>query len=66
MQNSYTRSVYSVLNFSGDLGGINELLTLVGSIIVGFFSSHIFIYSILSSLYQVEADLVGKPIFIHY
>lgn len=58
--NTYERSVFSVLDFTGNLGGLFEVLEITGSIIVGLFSSKLFFYSFLSRLYQVDKTSKGK------
>mmetsp|Transcript_6199 Transcript_6199/g.5324 ORF Transcript_6199/g.5324 Transcript_6199/m.5324 type:complete len:222 (+) Transcript_6199:475-1140(+) len=57
---SYDRSVITLLDVFGNVGGIMSIISLVGAIIVGFFSDKIFIYSILSKLYQVDDDTNHK------
>jgi len=51
---SYDRSVITLLDVFGNVGGIMGIISVIGSMIVGFVSSKTFIYSILSQLYQVE------------
>ena len=48
------RSVFTFLDLLGNLGGIFEVLSVLGSIFVTTFSKKLFQYSILSSLYQVD------------
>ena len=50
----YERSVFSLLDLTGNLGGVNEVLEITGGILVGFFADKLFFYSIISSLFQVE------------
>lgn len=38
----------------GNIGGLMGIFTVAGSIIVGMFSGKVFLYSILSKMYQVE------------
>jgi len=51
---SYDRSVITLLDVFGNVGGIMGIISVFGALIVGFVSSKTFIYSILSKLYQVE------------
>jgi hypothetical protein len=51
---AYERSVFSFFDLTGNLGGLFEILELSGSLFVGFFAGKIFLYSILSRLYQVD------------
>ena len=48
------RSVFTFLDLLGNLGGIFEVLSVLGSIFVTIFSEKLFHYSILSNLYQVD------------
>jgi len=51
---SYSRSVFSFLNLTGNIGGLFEVLQIGGSLVVGMFAGQMFLFSIVSSLYQVE------------
>ena len=51
---SYERSVFSFLDLTGNLGGLFEIMEIIGGIIVGIFADKLFSYSIISSLYQVD------------
>mmetsp|Transcript_43535 Transcript_43535/g.51243 ORF Transcript_43535/g.51243 Transcript_43535/m.51243 type:complete len:220 (-) Transcript_43535:172-831(-) len=51
---TYSRSVFSVLEMAGNIGGLNEVLEVIGGLLVGFFAERLFMYSILSYLYQVD------------
>ena len=50
----YERSVFSILDLTGKLGGVNEVFEITGSLIVAFFADRLFFYSIISSLFQVD------------
>jgi hypothetical protein len=50
---SYSRSVFSLLDLTGNLGGLFEILQITGSLIVVYFSRDLLLYSLLSKLYQV-------------
>mmetsp|Transcript_7776 Transcript_7776/g.6873 ORF Transcript_7776/g.6873 Transcript_7776/m.6873 type:complete len:203 (+) Transcript_7776:1003-1611(+) len=54
ISNSYDRSVITLLDVFGNVGGIMGLISVLGGLIVTFSSSKLFMFSILSSLYQVE------------
>ena len=51
---SYERGVFTILEVIGNIGGLMGIFTVAGSIIVGMFSGKVFLYSILSKMYQVE------------
>jgi hypothetical protein len=53
-QNFYERKVYNVFDFTGQIGGLYEILAIFGSIFVAFFSEKILMLSLISDLYQVE------------
>ena len=57
---TYERSVFSVLDFFGNIGGLNEVLEIIGKLIVAVFAGRLFIYSIVSNLYQVDTTPTGK------
>lgn len=57
---TYERSVYAVLDFFGDIGGLNEILKVTGGMIVGLFSQRLLMYSLLKRLYQVDMTDKGK------
>ena len=42
VQQIYTRSVYNFLQFSGDLGGVFQILVIVGGALVGIFAQKLF------------------------
>ena len=58
--NVYQRTVFSFLDLTGQLGGINEVLVVFGSILTGFFTEKMFNYSVLSKLYQVDNSKDNK------
>ena len=62
---SYQRQVFGLLDLFGNIGGVNEVLEIAGSLIVGLFSGKIFIFSILSALYQVDAARIGKQDYLN-
>ncbi|CAI2382333.1 unnamed protein product [Moneuplotes crassus] len=52
---SYERSVFSFMEVTGNIGGLFEILSIAGGFIVGAFSGRMFLFSILSKLYQVDS-----------
>ena len=50
----YSRSVFTFLDLTGNLGGLFEILEIAGSLIVAVFAHKIFLYSLLSRLYQID------------
>ena len=50
----YTRRIYSIMDFLGDIGGMYSSLFFFGYISVSFFSHRLFISAILKQLYQVK------------
>lgn len=53
-KDSFERSVFSILDVLGNIGGLNEVIEVGGGIIVAIFSGKLFLYSLISSLYQVD------------
>lgn len=60
---SYERTVFSFLEVTGNIGGLFEVLNIGGGFLVGVFSSRIFMFSVLSKLYQVETPRSGEGNF---
>lgn len=56
---SYERVTFSFLDATGNIGGLFEVLSVAGFIIVEFFSKNQFFYSLLSRLYQVDAPKIS-------
>ena len=52
--NAYERKVFSLLDVFGNIGGVFEILKIIGGILVGSFAERFFNYSIISNLYQVD------------
>ena len=42
VQQQYTRNVYTFLQFSGDLGGVFQILEVFGGVLVGIFAQKLF------------------------
>ena len=55
VSDTYERSVFSLLDALGNIGGVNEVLQVSCGIFISIFSGRFFLYSIISSLYQVDS-----------
>ena len=53
-EDTYERTVFSVFDYTGLIGGVFEIFEVVGGIFVGYFTKNWFMFCILSSLYQVQ------------
>ena len=53
-EDTYERTVFSVFDFTGLIGGVFEIFEIIGGIFVGYFSSKLFLFSMLTNLYQVQ------------
>ena len=53
-EDTYERTVFSVFDFTGLIGGVFEIFEVAGNIIVGYFATKLFMFSMLSNLYQVQ------------
>jgi hypothetical protein len=57
----YERKVYNFFDLTGQIGGLYEILAIIGEIFVAFFAEKILMLSLISNLYQVEdANEVSK------
>ena len=52
----YQRTVYSFLDMFGFIGGIFELLSMAGYIVVNFFIKKSYYSSIISKIYHIESE----------
>ena len=52
----YARQVYSILQLLGDIGGLQEMLYLIGLLSVSFFARKQFISSVIKEIYQTKHD----------
>ena len=52
----YQRTVYSFLDMFGFIGGIFELLSMTGYIVVNFFIKRSYYSSIISKIYHIESE----------
>ena len=52
----YTRTVFTILDLLGSLGGMFEILSIFGGVVVSTLTSKLFNYSILTTLYQVDTS----------
>ena len=53
-EDTYERTALSIFDFTGLLGGVYEILEISGGILVGFFADRLFMFWIISNLYQVQ------------
>ena len=54
VEDFHNRKVYSLLDFTGQLGGVFEVLNILGSFIVGKLAKRSFLYSLFNKLYSVQ------------
>ncbi|CAI2377012.1 unnamed protein product [Moneuplotes crassus] len=52
---SFERTVFSFMEAFGNIGGLFEIIEIAGGFFVGVFSGRMFLFTILSHLYQIEA-----------
>ena len=52
----YERRVYSIFDVTGKLGGVYEILFIIGAFLTSNFSSKIYLYSVFSRLYYTEQE----------
>lgn len=52
----YSRTVYSILDLTGQLGGVFEIFDIFGGIFIGLFADKLFVFSIISRLYQTKVN----------
>ena len=52
----YQRTVFTILDVLGSLGGMFEILSIIGGVFVSTLTSKLFNYSVLTSLYQVDTS----------
>jgi hypothetical protein len=52
----YGRTVYTVLQFLGDVGGLQSSLLMVGAVLVSFFTHRLFLASIMKQMYYTKFD----------
>lgn len=53
---SYNRQVYSILGMLGDIGGLQQMLYLIGFVSVSFFTKRLFVASVLKEMYHLKHD----------
>jgi hypothetical protein len=54
LYNIYSRQIYSVTAFLGDIGGMFQSIYFLGFLMVSFFTHRLFISAILKQLYQIK------------
>ena len=57
---SYERGVFTLLEVIGNIGGLMGIFTVGGGLLIRMFSGKVFLYSILSKIYQVEEPNYDK------
>ena len=55
----YGRTVYTVLQFLGDVGGLQSSLLMVGAVLVSFFTHRLFLASIMKEMYYTKFERGG-------
>ncbi|TNV83870.1 hypothetical protein FGO68_gene6300 [Halteria grandinella] len=53
---SYNRQVYSILEYLGDIGGLQQMLYLIGLMLISYFTRRLFVSNLLTEMYQVKHD----------
>ena len=53
-EDTYQRTVFSVFDYTGLIGGVFELLQVFGTFFVGYFAKNWFLFCVLSNLYQID------------
>ena len=53
-QKNFSRSVYSILDYLGDVGGLLDALKLIASVIIAPFSGYSYITVLLKKLFAVQ------------
>lgn len=56
----YERSVFNILELSGQLGGLYEAFDFIGGISVKIFASKLLMMSLINNLYHVKSDQDGN------
>ncbi len=52
----YGRTVYTILQFLGDVGGLQSSLLMVGAVLVSFYTHRLFLASIMKEMYYTKYD----------
>ena len=55
-EDTYERTVFSVFDYTGLIGGVFEILEVLGGLVVGYFIKNWLMFDILSNLYQVQKE----------
>ena len=53
-EDTYERTVFSVFDYTGLIGGVFEIFEVLGGFVVGYFTKNWFMFCIISSLYQIQ------------
>lgn len=55
-EDSYSRSVFTFLDLTGQVGGLQEIFNIAGALIVGFFTEKLLSLSLVSQLYTYQSS----------
>ena len=55
-QKNFSRSVYSILDYLGDVGGLLDGLKLIASALIAPFSGYSYIAVLLTKLFSVQGE----------
>jgi hypothetical protein len=56
-QETYERVIFSILNLTGQVGGLYEVFEVVGAFVIGYFTEKLFYYSMFKRIYHVKASI---------
>ena len=56
-EDTYERTVFSVFDYTGLIGGVFEIFEILGGFVVGYFTKNLFMFYILSNLYRVQKNI---------
>jgi hypothetical protein len=56
-QETYERVIFSILDLTGQVGGLYEVFEVVGAFIIGYFTEKLFYYSMFKKIYHVKASI---------
>jgi hypothetical protein len=59
----YTRKIYSLLDFLGDIGGFKETVIIFGQFVIGFVVERLFFAKIMKNIYQTRKYKDDKTFF---
>jgi hypothetical protein len=59
----YSRKIYSLLDFLGDIGGFKETVIIFGQFLVGFMVERLFFAKIMKNIYHTRKYFDDKTFF---